>query len=528
MGERRPGRFTFAGRAGEAAPGTALLEALGGPPVPPLARSVRYHRPRAPFCGVGYCTGCLVRVDGRTNVRACRYPIAGGERVETENSWPNPRFDLLGALDLLFPAGVDTLHGFRRPVWAAGLYQRVVRRLSGYGRLPDRPPAGPRPPPRLLHAPAIVVGGGSAGSTAAADCVRRGLRPVVLDRGFSARRIEGAETLAATTAVFLPPPRDGSSPRFTLLASDEAGRAYLARTDEVVVATGSYDAGLLFEGNDRPGVMTGELANRLTSARRRPPFRQAIVVGGGARATALLERFGEAVDAIVAPGEIRPDLVRKASELDVPLYPRTLLVRARGRRAVRSVDLRTRGAGPRFRLSCDAVVLAHRRLPNAQLLFQAGARMTWRPEPGAYFPEVDDAGRTSVPGLRAAGSVAGAALRAGAAAPGELEGYYRELLQEPREGKWIACACEDVLLEEVEGATAAGFRGIEVVKRYSGLGTGLCQGRYCVPDALLLLAIGEGRPPAEVGYLTQRPPVVPTRLDSLASLHDEFVGEAAE
>jgi hypothetical protein len=99
-----------------------------------------------------------------------------------------------------------------------------------------------------------------------------------------------------------------------------------------------------------------------------------------------------------------------------------------------------------------------------------------------------------------------------------LEGYYRELLRVPRRGRWIACPCEDVLLEEIEAATRRGYRGIEVVKRYTGVGTGLCQGRYCLPDALLLLSIAEGRPPPEVGYITQRPPVHPTPIAALAAL----------
>ena len=102
--------------------------------------------------------------------------------------------------------------------------------------------------------------------------------------------------------------------------------------------------------------------------------------------------------------------------------------------------------------------------------------------------------------------------------PNELEGYYRELLKLPRTGRWTACPCEDVLLDEVETATRKGYRGIEVVKRYTGLGTGLCQGRYCTPDALLLLSITEGRPPPEVGYTTQRPPVHPTPIAALAAL----------
>jgi len=205
-------------------------------------------------------------------------------------------------------------------------------------------------------------------------------------------------------------------------------------------------------------------------------------------------------------------------------------------------------------LDIDAIILAHRRLPNPQLFYQAGARMEWRREAGAYFPVLDAGGATSVPGLFAAGTVGGfvpdrdgsasgraaadAVLghpwkasdlpaRVGAETPGELEGYYRELLSGPRgRGKWVLCPCEDVLLHEVEEASAHGFRGIEVIKRMTAVGTGLCQGRYCLPDALLVLAVLEARSPAEVGYITQRPPFLPARLESLAALPDDGVPSA--
>ncbi|HEY6238537.1 MAG TPA: (2Fe-2S)-binding protein, partial [Thermoplasmata archaeon] len=130
----------FRGRPIEARPGEPLVRLLARRGLPLLQRSIRYHRPRAPFCGVGQCTQCLVRVNGVPNVRACRYLPAPGDRIETENAWPSPRWDLLGLLDPLFYRGIDTLHGFRRPAWATPLFHWVVRRLAGYGRLPEPGP----------------------------------------------------------------------------------------------------------------------------------------------------------------------------------------------------------------------------------------------------------------------------------------------------------------------------------------------------------------------------------------------------
>ncbi len=538
-------RFTYSGRAHEAADGATLLAALAADGVPTLGRSTRYHRPRAPFCGIGQCAGCLVRVNGRPGVRSCRHVVADGDRVESEAGWPSARFDVFAVLDALFPGGIDTLRGFRRPAFAVPLYQRVVRRLAGYGRPPD--PGSERgiaAPPLRVDAEVAVVGGGRSGRAAAARLVALGARPTLLDRDPSGPDLPGVDRHRGVSVTYLPPPAAGGERPFTLLGFSEPARGVLVRARRVVVAVGGYDASLLFDGNDRPGVQSADGALALAAALGHAPFRRGVVVGGGARARAVLEALGPSVGAVVAPGEIRPEVVRLASDLGIPLYPHSLVLGTRGRGRVRALVLRARGTGAGFSVDGDAVVLAHRRLPNAQLFFQAGAKMAWGGGTGAYYPVTDAAGATSVPGLFAVGEAAGVAepfaaesgersadAIAGTASgpleplegvarpgPAELEGYYREVLAARPRGRWIACACEDVRLDELLDGSSAGYRGIEVLKRYSSLGTGLCQGRYCVPDALLVLSLLEGRPPSEVGYLTQRPPVHPTPLAALAAL----------
>jgi sarcosine oxidase, subunit alpha len=530
-------------------PGETLLQHLARSGFPLVQRSIRYHRPRGPLCGVGACSQCLVRVNGVPNVRACQYEPADGDRISTENSWPSPRWDLLGAFDLMFPKGLDTLHGFRRPAFAAPLYQRVVRRLAGYGRLPDPPTVSPPGPGERLRADVLVIGGGRSGRAAAARLVGEGLGTVVLDRAANSPALEGTEWRAGTTVSFLPRPVSDRPYPFVAIATRRDRSSLVVRAKEVVVAIGGYDGPLLFRGNDRPGVLTAEGADALVPPGAPPPFRRALVFGGGARVLPLLDRYGQHIEAVAAPGTVRGEIAEKAAPLEVPVYPRSLLLGVSGRHHVRRAHLRTRGGGSAMDLEVDAILLAHRRLPNPQLFYQAGAQMEWRREAGAYFPVLGADGATSVPGLFAAGTVGGfvpggdapASGRAAADAvlgrpwkpealpprvasetPGELEGYYRELLTGPRgRGKWILCPCEDVLLHEVEEASARGFRGIEVIKRMTAVGTGLCQGRYCLPDALLVLAVLESRPPSEVGYITQRPPFLPARLESLASLPDD-------
>ncbi|HET8542254.1 MAG TPA: FAD-dependent oxidoreductase [Anaeromyxobacter sp.] len=83
--------------------------------------------------------------------------------------------------------------------------------------------------------------------------------------------------------------------------------------------------------------------------------------------------------------------------------------------------------------------------------------------------------------------------------------------------KTIVCACEDVTIGEVRAAFAAGHRDLESLKRYTGLGTGPCQGKSCVA-----LAVRElrrlGATPEEAAPYTVRPPVEPVALGALAAI----------
>jgi len=83
-------------------------------------------------------------------------------------------------------------------------------------------------------------------------------------------------------------------------------------------------------------------------------------------------------------------------------------------------------------------------------------------------------------------------------------------------GKVILCRCEDVTLADVQHAVALGYDDLEEVKRYTGFGTGPCQGKECLREIALALAEATGRRPAEIAPFTTRPPLVPTPLKVFA------------
>jgi sarcosine oxidase subunit beta len=78
--------------------------------------------------------------------------------------------------------------------------------------------------------------------------------------------------------------------------------------------------------------------------------------------------------------------------------------------------------------------------------------------------------------------------------------------------KVILCRCEDVTQADVEHAVKLGYADIEEVKRYTGFGTGPCQGKECLRGVVLAVSAASGRALATLAPFTSRPPLVPTEL----------------
>jgi NAD(P)H-nitrite reductase large subunit len=81
--------------------------------------------------------------------------------------------------------------------------------------------------------------------------------------------------------------------------------------------------------------------------------------------------------------------------------------------------------------------------------------------------------------------------------------------------KTLVCRCEDVTIQELEHAIERGHTDIESLKRYTGFGTGWCQGKWCVALCARLLTQRGGTADLPI---TPRPPLHPLRLADLAGL----------
>lgn len=369
-----------------------------------LSRSIKYHRPRGFFCLEGHCGACLVRIDGVPNLRACMEPCRDGMTVEAQNAYPSADIDLLEAVDWLFPGGMNHHTLMTGSSVLNAMANKVVRKLSGLGRLPDQPPTAL---PAAVHlAPdVLVIGGGPAGLAAATAAARAGARTMLVDehaqpggslltdprhgpadaaRRTDAARDAGVDLHTGATAIAFYP----EDPAPALVVATAAD-IYRVTPRRYVYATGGHAVNLPFANNDRPGVLAARAVGRMLVRDRVLPGDRVCVVGSGPYPSALAAALSESGCEVVA----------------VDGRERTI-TGVRGRSWVDSVEVAD-SAGRTTRHDCDLVAVWALPSPASEGPRQHGCEVVLRPERGGFAVIADERGNTSVPGVLACGDVCG-------------------------------------------------------------------------------------------------------------------------
>jgi len=90
------------------------------------------------------------------------------------------------------------------------------------------------------------------------------------------------------------------------------------------------------------------------------------------------------------------------------------------------------------------------------------------------------------------------------------------------------CRCEDVVLEEIDHAIELGLTTIEELKRYTGLGTGPCQGKECLAVLAAHLLQAGHITADDVQPFTARPPAEAVTFGALASARRDPSGAESD
>ena len=580
-------RFTFDGVEYTAHPGDTVASALTAAGVKVLSRSFKYHRPRGLLCCSGHCPNCLVQIGDEPNVRACTRPVEAGMEVRAQNVWPSLNRDLLSLTQLgsrFMPVGFY-YKTFIRPQKLWPLYEHTLRHAAGLGETHIDTPLGEFDK-QYLHTDVVVVGGGPAGISAALSAAEAGAQVLLFDENPTlGGHLRFTVPLASSspTSRSEDPDKSGQAskdltelleavdqqPNITVftdtsvlgwyqdnwLCAVKGARLFKIRTKSVVAATGAYEMPLIFDNNDLPGVMLGSAVQRLIHLYGALPGRQVVIVTAnedGWDVAADLQSLGVNVAAIVderEPNACTSPYREGLTNAGVPVFYRHTILEALGSNAVNGAKIaRLDGQGgisptTAQSLQCDLIVTSMGWTPATELAYMTGGKSEYNEDRAEILPV------STPPGIYVAGRAAGthavdsqiaesqqvgsnAAAFAGfgeldesVAQPSDVSEPRRtsERVSVPGKKKRFVCYCEDVTDEDVETAIAEGYDSIELLKRYSTISMGPCQGAMCSMNTIHLCARANGWTVQETGTTTARPPTTPVTLGALAGQNMEPV-----
>ena len=290
--------FKFDGKTYYGFKGDTLASALIANNVHLVGRSFKYHRPRGIMTSGSEEPNAIVQVNPNSNItepnaRATEIEIYEGLEASSQNCWPSVNFDIGGInnfLAPLFPAGFY----YKTFMWPKSFWEKYeffIRHSAGLGKSPNT-----RDPDiydhRNIHCDVLVVGAGISGILAAKNAAKNNFKTLLLDEKnelggstiFEAneynkinhnlasewlkkeinelKNIKNLEIKTRTSVA--------AYHQYNYLLARESLTDHLdkknkknkirqrllkIRAKKVILATGALERPLIFNNNDRPGIM---------------------------------------------------------------------------------------------------------------------------------------------------------------------------------------------------------------------------------------------------------------------------------
>jgi sarcosine oxidase subunit alpha len=560
---------TFQGVAGDTV-ATALF--AGGVRI--FARSLKYHRPRGLYSLDGECSNTCMDVNGIPNVRTENTLLKNGMTVKAQNVVGSANRDWLAfidKLDWMMPAGFyyKTMH---KPAAMWPVAMKRIRKAAGLGVISADYQMKGNYDERYLKAEVTVIGGGAAGMSAALAAAESGQRIVLLESrphlggGFDYRVTTGADgkplyqrarelaakvEQTANIRVFKHTSVVGSYTNNLITAFQVGGpddvfsERYLEiRSESVVVASGCIERPLVFDNNERPGVMQVGCAHRLARTWGLLPGNQAVFSVGhdlGLEAAVDLFDLGLQISCVADAREDgqNPKLLLALAQRKIPLLKGWVATKAHGGKRIEKATLATLDGTIKRQFAGDLLVASAGLTPVTGPFILAGAKLSYDSHTGYFLPtelpaKMFPAGRLTgindPAAIEASGRLAGlkAAVAAGAgmesavvdaqavlaALPGPERGC--KLVTAPVKGrKSFICFDEDATIKNIKQAIKQGFDVPELIKRFTSAGTGPGQGG--IPGHNLPLYVAKYTASINTPIpTTMRPPLVPTFIATYA------------
>ncbi len=303
----------------------------------------------------------------------------------------------------------------------------------------------------------LIVGGGAAGLSAAAEAASYGAKVTVLEsdlhlggqlvkqthkffgskdehagtRGYKIADLildeienykDNVEMLTNTTAVGYYK-NDGI---VTAMRGEE--EYFKIQPKKMLMATGAQERIIPFPNNDIPGVYGAGAVQTLMNVYGVVPGKRVLMIGAGNIGLIVSYQLMQAGVEIAAVLEALPKIggywvhAAKIRRLGVPILLRHTIKAALGTQIVDGAIIQDIDTGELKHIDCDVICLAVGLTPTNEMLWQAGCEMKFIPQLCGYVPLRDTKLRTSHPDFWIAGDAAGIEEASAAMIEGRIAG----------------------------------------------------------------------------------------------------------
>ncbi len=581
--------FKFNGKTFFGYKGDTLASALLANNVHLVGRSFKYHRPRGIMTAGSEEPNAIVQLHKDTsrtepNVRATEIEIYEGLEASSQNCWPSVNFDIGGInnfLSPLLPAGFY----YKTFMWPASFwekYEYFIRKSAGLGKSPTEPDPDIYEH-KYIHCDVLVVGAGISGIMAAKTAAKNGYKTLLVDEkpylGGSTiyqnfeqfkinnqissswlekeineiKKIKNLEIKIRTSVTayhgynFLLA-RENLTDHMPLEQRNNKIRHRLLkiRAKKVITATGSLERPLIFDNNDRPGILLSSAIEKYANFYGVACGEKNVLFtnNDSAYETAIsLYQKGINVEAIIDNREETDSkLIKETEKNNIKVYKGYTVVDTYGYKRVNKVSIMQlskdgqKAIGSKISISCDCLGISGGWTPAVHLFTQSGGKLKFRDEDQVFIPNIYPSDQISI------GSCNGDFTldEILSTVPKTLKEFlnlkkidYEDLeikssFNKSKRNIWLLPSDKiigktkpfvdyqnDATAKDIKLALREGFRSIEHVKRYTTTGMGTDQGKLGNMHALGIISETAGSKMGELGTTTFRPPYTPLTFGTI-------------
>jgi sarcosine oxidase subunit alpha len=581
--------FKFNGKIYYGFKGDTLASALIANDVHLVGRSFKYHRPRGIMTAGSEEPNAIVQVNANTaytepNVRATEIEIYEGLEASSQNCWPSVQFDVGGINNILSPVLPAGFY-YKTFMWPASFwekYEYVIRHSAGLGKSPNV--ADPDIyDHRYVHCDVLVIGAGIAGIMAAKTAAKNNLKTLILDekaeiggttiyqnsnnfkidnkissdwlnneinelKKLDNLEIKTRTSVAAYHGYNYLLARENLTDHLSKDKKQNKIRQRLLkiRAKKVVVATGSLERPLIFDNNDRPGIM-------LSSAVKKYADYYGVICGkknvfftnndSAYESVISLFEKGIKVKAIIDIREkSNSSIVKQTKDLGIKIYWSHVVVDTQGYKKLKQISIMELSkdnksvVGTKTNINCDCLGVAGGWTPAVHLFTQSGGKLKFRDEDQVFIPSKYPSKQISIGSCNGDFELDKIIKNSSDSLKKFFEidkTDYENLSvinskEVNKKNIWLLPSDKvigktkpfvdyqnDATAKDIKLALREGFRSIEHVKRYTTTGMGTDQGKLGNMHALGIIADTTGVKMSEVGTTTFRPPYTPLTFGTI-------------